>query len=701
MVNLMRKSWRAGMLALLVLLAPAVAAQDGETLSDLASVLEDPGARRELIDALRAMAPDGGAGEERHAFLALGDLEKRMTALLGTLDDGREFARWIVGEMDAGAAWNETAWQGGVALVSGLLAWLAIRRLTAGLRRRLDDGDDGRWPERLFDCAVRLVLGIAPVAAFLLAAWVATLLLAPAPRTASVVLTAAAIVGLTGIVLVVIRVVLSPLRPAMRLVPLADREAAYLVVWLNRFSAAGIVGFLATDLLATMGAPAASVESLLRIVGLILAVMAVAVILQNRQGIAGRIAGQSGTRRHFVLRRLADVWHVVAILAVTVTFVVWVFEARRGASFLLNGLALTALAALGGALLSAAARRGLAGLFRIGADLRERFPDLERRSNRYLFLVGGLLNAVIWIAAAVVALEGWGIEAARIILSPDGLDLLGRLIAVVVVFVIAVIAWEIGDGIIAGQLRRSDGARLNPRVLTLLPLARNILLVVIGSVAFMMVLGELGLDVTPLLAGAGVIGLAVGFGAQSLIKDIITGAFILFENQFMVGDWIEAGGKMGGVENITVRTVQLRDLDGYVHTVPFGDISSVTNMMRGHGYAVIDVGVAYQENTDKVIGVVRRVDQEARGDPDLAQRLTGELEVLGVNALGDSSVTLRFRVRTRAGFQWGVRREYLRLLKLEFDRAGIEIPYPHMTVYFGEIRGGRTSPAHVRIDTGE
>ena len=710
MMTLLRDLWRPGFMALWLLAAPVVSASaqdagDGsgaQAIRELVSILEDPAARQELIGRLNALATTGEAEENDRAVFGIGDLSRRMKDLLTKLDDGTALAGWIVEEVsreDVGTDWLATGWQTGLALAAGILAWLAVRRLTATPRHRLEEDEGGNWLERLLDAAVRFLFGVAPVAGFLFLTWLATFLLAPGSGTSSVIFTVAGIIGLYGAALILIRVVLSPLRPAIRLVPLSDREAAYLVVWFNRFSAIGIAGFLAIDLLSTMGAPAASVESLLRLVGLILAVMTIVVILQNRQAIAGRIGGGPGTSTHFVRKRLADVWHVVAILAVTITLVVWVSEAQRGTAFLLHGFVLTILAVLGGALLSALARRGLARLFRIGADLRERFPDLERRSNRYLYLVGGLLNVVIWVIAVITALESWGIEAARIFLSPDGLDLLGRLIAMVVVFVIAVFVWEIGDGIIAGQLRRSHGAQVNPRVLTLLPLARNILLVTIGTVAFMTILGELGVDITPLLAGAGVVGLAVGFGAQSLIKDVINGAFILFENQFTVGDWIEAGGKMGGVENVTVRTVQLRDVDGYIHTIPFGDISSVTNMMRDYGYAVIDMGVAYQENTDQVIEVVRKVDEEARSDPSLNERLTGDLEVMGVNALGDSSVTLRFRVRTLAGYQWGVRRDYLRLLKLRFDEAGIEIPYPHMTVYFGEVRGGRTSPALVRVDT--
>ena len=704
MLTVLRHLPLPGLLALWMIavpLVPAAAQETVDTIPGLVSVLEDPVKRQQLIDKLNALAATGDEVLEQETVSGISGLDRRMKDLLADLDDGRQLTGWIIGgvsSQDFGSGLLRIAWQTGLALGAGILAWLAVLGLTAAPRRRLQEDEGGSVMERLFDAGSRFLLGIAPVVGFLLVTWLAIVVLTPDTVAMAVIVTAATIVGLYAIAVVLVRVILSPLRPEIRLLPIADREAAYLVVWFNRFWAVGLAGFLATDLLLTMGAPEASIGSLVRVVGLVLAVMAIVVILQNRVAIATWIGGRGDGRAHFMRSRLGDVWHVVAILAVAITFTVWVFEARSGAAFILRGLAFTFLAGLAGALASTLARRSLSRLFRIGADLQERFPDLERRSNHYLYLVGAFTNVLIWTVAIVTALESWGVEATHIFLSSEGLDLLGRLIAVIVIVVIAVLAWELGDGVIANQLRRSQGEGTNPRILTLLPLARNILIVVIGSVAVMTILGELGLDITPLLAGAGVVGLAIGFGAQSLIKDIITGTFILFENQFTVGDWIEVGGKMGGVESVTVRTVQLRDLSGYVHTIPFGDISSVTNMMRDFGYAVIDIGVAYQENTDKVIDVVRRIDEQARSDDTLNERLAGDLEVLGVNDLGDSAVTLRFRIRTLAGYQWGVRREYLRRLKLGFDEAGIEIPYPHMTVYFGEIRGGQTSPAYVRLD---
>ena len=683
-------------------------APDTAQIEKLIATLEDPGEREAFLDDLRALVEaNRGAGADsgdvtgnRLAGIVhtLGGIDDRFIDLIDRFANAGEIAHWISEQAARGDLWTAVAWQAGLTLLFGALAWIAAGALVARRVRGLRDREVVTWLERPLVVGEWFCLGVAPVAAFAVTGFVAMALIAPEEHAHMVASAAIHAVALFGAAAVAVRVLLAPLLPHIRILPVGDRDAAYLVVWFNRLASTGVFGFLAADLLRSLGAPAASATFLSWLVGLTLTAMTVVIVLQNRSGIASRIRGEGGTGGGVLRRRLADIWHVAGVVAAVVLFLVWSLDVESGFWLLLRGFGVTALALVGGILASALVSRGVGRLFRIGDDLRRQFPGLEKRGNRYVFLVGWLLNAVIWLGALVVVLESWGVPAAGFILSSGGLDTLGRLVSITIVAVGAVVVWELGDGVVAGYLKRSEDGTLSPRLATLLPLFRNALMVVVGSIAVFMILGELGLDITPLLAGAGVIGLAIGFGAQALVRDVITGTFILFENQFSVGDWIDVGGKMGGVESMTIRTVTLRDLDGYVHTVPFGEISMVTNMMRDYGYAVIDIGIAYQENTDRVLGVLREVDAEARKDPELAARLTGELETLGVNALGDSAVTLRVRIRTLAGYQWGVRRDYLRLIKLRFDEEGIEIPFPHMTVYFGEMRGGRTSPAIVRLD---
>ena len=194
------------------------------------------------------------------------------------------------------------------------------------------------------------------------------------------------------------------------------------------------------------------------------------------------------------------------------------------------------------------------------------------------------------------------------------------------------------------------------------------------------------------------VGVAVGFGAQSLVKDYFTGFFLLLENQMRQGDVIEAGGHGGVVEEITLRYVRMRDYDGNVHFVPNGTITTVTNKTRGFAYSVIDVGIAYRENIDEALAIMRQVGSELRADPDMALKILEELEIAGVNELGDSAVVLRCRFKTAPIEQWGIRREYLRRIKIAFDAAGVEIPFPHVTVYPGQLKDGASPALRLAIE---
>lgn len=247
-------------------------------------------------------------------------------------------------------------------------------------------------------------------------------------------------------------------------------------------------------------------------------------------------------------------------------------------------------------------------------------------------------------------------------------------------------------GVLALRMRvvsRIDDQEVAKRAETLGRVLRYVVAVVVGLVAFTLVLGEMGVSVAPILGAAGVVGLAVGFGAQSLVKDYFTGLFILLENQIRVGDVVDVGAHAGLVESVTLRHVQLRDIEGRVHFVPNGQIASVINLSRGHAYALIDVGVAYREELERVMALMRGVGASLAADPEFADRILEPMELLGVERWDNSAVVLRCRFKCKPLQQWGIRRAYLLRLKQAFDTAGVEIPFPHVTVYAGQDRDGR------------
>ena len=244
--------------------------------------------------------------------------------------------------------------------------------------------------------------------------------------------------------------------------------------------------------------------------------------------------------------------------------------------------------------------------------------------------------------------------------------------------------------------QRMDDREAHQQAETLGRVFRYLVTVVVGLVTVMLVLAELGVSLAPILGAAGVVGLAVGFGAQSLVKDFVTGFFLLLENQIRQGDVVEVGGHSGSVEEITLRYVRLRDYEGSVHYVPNGQITTVVNMTRGFGNAVFEIGVAYREDIDEVMALMRKVAAQLRADETFAARIQDDLDIAGVDRWDDSAVIVRCRLRCVAGDQWGVKREYLRRLKAAFDEHAIEIPFPHMTLYAGQDRDGKAPPFPVQ-----
>jgi len=253
-------------------------------------------------------------------------------------------------------------------------------------------------------------------------------------------------------------------------------------------------------------------------------------------------------------------------------------------------------------------------------------------------------------------------------------------------------------GLFRNFLKKSAGsAEDERRIETLARIFRYVATVLITLVAGMLVLSELGISIAPFLGAAGVVGIAVGFGAQSLVKDFFSGFFMLLENQVRVGDAVELAGKLGVVEEVTLRNTVLRDNEGNVHYIPNGEITVVTNKSRGYAFALIDVGVAYREDLDEVYAVIRATGAELRADPETGPKILEDIEIQGVQDWADSAVIVRCRIKTVAMEQWAVRRIFLARLKKAFDVHGIEIPYPHVTLYAGQDKLGKAPPFPVAL----
>ena len=263
------------------------------------------------------------------------------------------------------------------------------------------------------------------------------------------------------------------------------------------------------------------------------------------------------------------------------------------------------------------------------------------------------------------------------------------------------IFWEAVNTGVERYLDRTDAqgnmVERSARIRTLLPLLRKVAITVLAVMVSLIVLSELGINIGPLLAGAGVIGLAVGFGAQTLVKDVITGLFILVEDTIAVGDWVSVGDHEGDVESLSIRTIRLRDVAGTVYTVAFSEVGTVLNYTKDFSNMMVYVGISYRENVDEVMTVIEALGREMAEDQTLGADIIAPLEKQGVQKLDESAVVIRAKMKVRAGTQWGLKREFNHRLKNRFDELGIEIPFPQRTITFGEDKEGNAVAGRIVV----
>jgi moderate conductance mechanosensitive channel len=312
-----------------------------------------------------------------------------------------------------------------------------------------------------------------------------------------------------------------------------------------------------------------------------------------------------------------------------------------------------------------------------------------------------VINAAILLVAIVLILREFGVHTDLFLLAiqswviHNGIRLA---ITVVIAYLALHFSGFLSTRMLALLQRDSSDPEIRKRADTLSAVVNWVLRTGILIVAIMMSLDALGLQIGPMIAAAGIVGLAIGFGAQSLVQDVISGFFILLEDQVRVGDVVQLNDRGGLVERITLRTIILRDQAGSVHYVRNGKVDIVTNMTKDYSRYVFDVGVAYRENVDEVIEVLKGIDEGLRADPDYKDDILQPLEILGLDRFTDSAVVIRARTTTKPIKQWRVGREFNRRLKMKFDELGIEIPFPHLTVYPGQDKKGGSPTLRLALE---
>jgi small conductance mechanosensitive channel len=689
--------------------APAASPAPAD-VKQLIQTLNDPVARARLIAQLNVLL-DSQAKAKKPETEALG------ARLLAFLSDqvhqagdefralGESFAglpsaeRWMTRQMadpTTRSHWADLAESLAMVLASGAIAiWIAMFA-TRAPRKSIERHRNATVMTRMMFASLRLLLALATIGIYGIVSY-AVLSVTNPPAVVNIA--AITIVNATILVMGILalsKFLFSPTAPALRLIAIDDATARSFNRWICWIGAILAFGWFGISAARVLGLPQVAAQAAFKIVGIAVAVLLISLIFQKRRTVAHWIAGEvkgqeSGGKKlpegHFwsVRRRMAEIWHILAAVYLVIIFAIWALDLKGGFDFVLRGtlisVAVIAVARFALALADRMADRGI----ELSRAAKDRFPHLQQRADRYVPILHTLTVAIIWIAGFLCLIDIWDIGSFDWFQTAAGRALIGRIVSVGFVVVSATVAWELVSAIIerylVGAVRDGSAIERSQRVRTLLPLLHNAFLIFLIVVVVLIVLSEIGLNIAPLLAGAGVIGLAIGFGAQTLVKDVITGVFILFENTIAVGDVIDLGGGHSGlVEAFSIRTVKLRDSSGGVHTVPFSNVTTVVNLTKDFAFYMFNIKVDYAQDTDRIVDIVTALGAELQADAAYADLILAPIEIIGVDSFGSDALTLQARFKTRPIKQWTVGREFNRRLKKKFDEQKIPLSFPQSMV---------------------
>jgi small-conductance mechanosensitive channel len=470
---------------------------------------------------------------------------------------------------------------------------------------------------------------------------------------------------------------LSPGSAGMRLVPLADSSAAGLMAWSRRIAITGIGGWALAESGHLLGLSTVAYDAVLRAVAFCVTIALTIMIMQQRRAVRDALRAPDGAEGvTAVLRdRLAGLWHWVALAILASFWVNWIVDEGIPPAAIVHYTALTLAVVVIGGLVLKGLLGMIGGLTTVSPDVASRYPELADRMALYSPALRAVVRVSVHILTAMALLQVFGIEVLTWLWrSGSGQQIGTSLLHILVAIVAAIGVWELANAAIQRHLQvLSQGAQAvrSARLRTLLPLLRTSLFIAICIVVSLMVLSEIGVNIAPLLAGAGILGVAIGFGSQKLVQDVITGIFLLLENALQVGDQVAVAGLAGRVEGLSVRTIRLRAADGAVHIVPFSSVASVTNHTRGVGNADVRVTVEVNTDADRVFDVLRGIVADMRADPTYESLIKEDFKLFGVDKIDDDGMTITGQVACTDSGRWTVQREINRRISDRFREVGL------------------------------
>lgn len=470
----------------------------------------------------------------------------------------------------------------------------------------------------------------------------------------------------------------APSAPSLRLVTMPGRRAVALMRQAVVLLTTVFIGYAIVSLAQLLGLGQPGTMALIRIIALAVHIEIAIAIWHSRHLVGRWIAGPPEAANGFAAfrRRLGRVWHYPALFYILALWVAWAGGVQNAFGVLLRAV-LVCLAAL---VLGRVAWTGSSTLleraFPDAADTAH--PALIARARAYNPLIRVLIRVGIAILVIVLVLQGWGVNAVGwLFTNPISVSLINAGVAIVITIALALALWECANLLLAGRIERFSATGRTgqaSRLRTLLPMLRATIGVSISLVAGLICLSKIGVNAAPLLAGAGVLGIAIGFGSQKLVQDVITGLFLLLEDAMQVGDVVSLAGMTGTVERLSIRTIRLRGGDGSINIIPFSAVTTVTNMTRDFSYAQISIDVGYQENLSRVFAVLKEIAQDMRAEPAWSAMIRDDFQLFGLDQFGAHGLVVTGQIRTGPGQHWSVRREYYARVYRRFAGEGIAIP---------------------------
>jgi len=567
-----------------------------------------------------------------------------------------------------------------------------------------------KFIHKLIPNAAQVLLTLIPYGVLLASLFILFKLFPSFPIGHSLALVFFTILFFYHLALKILRALVSPDAAQTRILPINDETANYYWIWGQRFAHYTALYFVVVQFLNILQVAPPSFAFVRGILLVVFPFVISVFIMQVAREIRARYQNSRKKegdkallkqRYPGVIKSVVHYWAVLVIAYVWAIFLFELAEYERGFSYLLRASFFTGLTLLTVILALGFQERLFKKFFAVNEKVKERFPGLEEKTNRYIAIFRKALRVIIFILAAGVAAEVWGIPVSEFVASKTGSLIILRAIAIIItigtVFAIIEISNFLSDYLIKEKKKGKKRKTVTQKKKTLVPIVRTCVNIAAGFIGGIVVLDRVGVNTTPILAGAGIVGLAVGFGAQTLVKDLINGLFILFEESLRVGDYADLGKNEGVVESVGLRTVKLRDVNGNFHVVPNSSIDTITNMSKDFSRTVIDVGVAYREDVDQVMEILREIGEELQNDPEYGKSILEPIEVFGLQKFDDSAIIVRCRLTTKPLKQWGLKREFNRRVKKVFDARGIEIPFPHRTIYMGEPKLGPAPSLTVQL----